>query len=72
MSESHPTSLYKERRAIVVVCESLKWTESVDGRDVERDIDDFIANRDGAISKQAARSEEVSNTRAVMTQMATA
>lgn len=33
---------------VVVVCESLKWTESVDGRDVERDIDDFIANRNGA------------------------
>ena len=32
---------------VVVVCESLKWTESVDGRDIERDIDDFIANRDG-------------------------
>ncbi|MXZ02803.1 MAG: hypothetical protein F4Y88_03765, partial [Chloroflexi bacterium] len=33
---------------VVVVCESLKWTESVDGRDVERDVDDFIANRNGA------------------------
>ncbi len=33
---------------VVVVCGSLKWTESVDGRDVERDIDDFIANRNGA------------------------
>ncbi len=33
---------------VVVVCESLKWTESVDGQDVERDIDDFIANRNGA------------------------
>ena len=33
---------------VVVVCESLKWTESVDRRGVERDIDDFIANRNGA------------------------
>ena len=33
---------------VVVVCKSLKWAESVDGRDVERDIDDFIANRNGA------------------------
>lgn len=34
---------------VVVVCESLKWTESVDGQDVERDVDDFIANRNGAL-----------------------
>ena len=33
---------------VVVVCESLKWTESVDGRDVEGDVNDFIANRNGA------------------------
>lgn len=33
---------------VVVVCESLNWTESVGGRDVERDVDDFIANRNGA------------------------
>ena len=33
---------------VVVVCESLNWAEGVDGRDVERDIDDFIANRNGA------------------------
>ena len=33
---------------VVVVCESLNWTESVDRRDVERDIDDFVANRNGA------------------------
>ena len=33
---------------VVVVCEGLNWTESVGGRDVERDVDDFIANRNGA------------------------
>ena len=33
---------------VVVVCESLKWTESVDGQDVGRDVEDFIANRKGA------------------------
>ena len=48
MSESHLTSLYKVRREIVVVYESLKWAESVDGQDVERDVDDFIAKRNGA------------------------
>jgi len=33
---------------VVVVCESLNWTESVGGQDIERDVDDFIANRNGA------------------------
>ena len=33
---------------VIVVCEKISWTESVDSRDVERDIDDFIANRGGA------------------------
>ena len=37
---------------VVVVCESLKWTESVDGRDVKRDIDDFIASRNGPFSQR--------------------
>ena len=33
---------------VIVVCENLSWTESDGNREVERDIDDFIANRNGA------------------------
>ncbi len=33
---------------VIVVCEDLSWTERSENRDVERDIDDFIANRNGA------------------------
>lgn len=44
---------------VIVVCESINWTESVDGRDVERDIDDFTANRDGPFS---SRPQEPSGT----------
>ncbi len=35
---------------VIVVCESLSWEESVRGRKVEYDIDDFIANRSGAFN----------------------
>ena len=35
---------------VLVVCESLTWEESVRGRTVEYDIDDFIANRSGAFN----------------------
>ena len=41
---------------VVVVCESLNWTESVDRRDVERDIDDFVANRNGAFPSKPRES----------------
>lgn len=41
---------------VVVVCESLKWAESVGGRGVERDIDDFIANRNGAFPSKPQES----------------
>ena len=33
---------------VIVVCDDLSWTERSGNRDVERDIDDFIANRNGA------------------------
>ena len=33
---------------VVVVCESLSWEETVRGRKIEYDVDDFIANRSGA------------------------
>ena len=35
---------------IVVVCESLTWEETVNGRKIEYDIDDFLANRNGAFN----------------------
>ena len=35
---------------ITVVCENLHWEETVRGRKVEYDIDDFIANRHGAFN----------------------
>ncbi len=35
---------------IVVVCESLSWEETVRGRKIEYDVDDFIANRHGAFN----------------------
>ena len=44
---------------VVVVCESLSWEETVDGRTIEYDIDDFIANRHGAFN---GRPREVSGT----------
>ena len=47
---------------VVVVCESLKWTESVDGRDVKRDIDDFIANRNGGFPSKPQESQGTSFT----------
>ena len=37
---------------VIVVCENIGWTESFDGRDVERDIDDFIANRNGPYAQR--------------------
>ncbi|MXX92379.1 MAG: hypothetical protein F4Y63_02850 [Chloroflexi bacterium] len=37
---------------IVVVCENLRWEETIRGRKIEYDVDDFIANRRGVfISK---------------------
>ncbi len=45
---------------IVVVCESLSWEETVRGRKIEYDIDDFIANRHGAFN---GRPREDSGTR---------
>ncbi len=47
---------------VVVVCESLKWTESVDGQDVKRDIDDFIANRIGGFPSKPQESQGTSYT----------
>ena len=35
---------------IVVVCERLSWQETIRGRKIEYDIDDFIANRHGAFN----------------------
>ena len=37
---------------VIVVCENLSWTESDGNRDVERDINDFIANRNGAFTSK--------------------
>ena len=33
---------------VIVVCENISWTENDGNREYERDIDDFIANRNGA------------------------
>ena len=35
---------------VIVVCESLSWEETVRGRKIEYDVDDFIANRHGAFN----------------------
>lgn len=35
---------------IIVVCESLSWEETIRGRKIEYDVDDFIANRSGAFN----------------------
>ena len=35
---------------IVVVCEDLNWEDTVRGRKIEYDLDDFIANRSGAFN----------------------
>lgn len=35
---------------IIVVCESLSWEETIGGRKVEYDLDDFLANRHGAFN----------------------
>jgi hypothetical protein len=45
---------------ILVVCESLAWEETVRGRKLEYDVDDFIANRQGAFN---GRPREDSGTR---------
>ncbi len=37
---------------IIVVCEDLSWEETVRGRKIEYDVDDFIANRHGAFNGQ--------------------
>ena len=37
---------------VIVVCESLSWTEMDDDGNVERDIDDFFANRNGAFARK--------------------
>ena len=37
---------------VIVVCEALSWTEREDARQIERDIDDFIANRNGPFSSR--------------------
>ena len=47
---------------VVVICESLRWTESVDGQDVERDIDDFIANRNGTFARRPQEPSDTSYT----------
>ena len=39
---------------VVVVCEDLSWTERDGSRAIERDIDDFVANRNGPFSGLAA------------------
>ena len=44
---------------VVVVCESLSWEETVNGRKIEYDLDDFIANRHGAFN---GKPREVSGT----------
>ena len=35
---------------IIVVCDSLSWEETIRGRKIEYDVDDFIANRSGAFN----------------------
>ncbi|MXZ03735.1 MAG: hypothetical protein F4Y88_08765 [Chloroflexi bacterium] len=45
---------------IVVVCENLHWEETIRGRKIEYDVDDFIVNRDGAFN---GRPQEASGTR---------
>ncbi len=45
---------------IVVVCEDLNWEETIRGRKIEYDVDDFIANRDGAFN---GKPQEDSGTR---------
>ncbi len=45
---------------IVVVCEDLHWEETVRGRKIEYDIDDFLANRSGAFN---GKPREASGTR---------
>ncbi len=37
---------------VVVVCEALSWTEREGARQIKRDIDDFIANRNGPFSSR--------------------
>ena len=37
---------------VVVVCDDLRWTEREGARQIERDIDDFIANRNGPFSSR--------------------
>ncbi len=41
---------------VIVVCESLSWEETVQGRKVEYDLDDFIANRHGAFNVKPGES----------------
>ena len=45
---------------IVVVCEDLNWEETIRGRKIEYDVDDFIANRSGAFN---GKPQEASGTR---------
>lgn len=45
---------------IVVVCENLRWEETIRGRTIEYDVDDFIANRSGAFN---GKPQEASGTR---------
>ena len=35
---------------VMVVCKDIAWTEIVDGREIERDIDDLMGNRNGAFA----------------------
>ncbi len=37
---------------VVVVCDDLRWTEREGARQIERDIDDFITNRNGPFSSR--------------------
>ena len=45
---------------IVVVCDDLTWEETIRGRKIEYDVDDFIANRRGAFN---GKPQEASGTR---------
>ena len=37
---------------VIVVCESLSWIEMDSGKEIERDIDDFFANRNGPFTRR--------------------
>ena len=52
----------QEAPRVIVVCRDLTWTERAGSRDVEGDIDDFIANRNGPFSQRPQESSGTSYT----------